>query len=57
MNETPEFKVGDKVISRIGIATIKDIIVSTYTNDFIYKVESGTAVCFEMANKLVKYAD
>jgi hypothetical protein len=57
MNKKPEFKVGDKVISRIGIATIKDIIVAIYTNDFIYKVESGTAVRFEMANKLVKYAD
>ena len=55
MNKTPEFKVGDKVISRIGIATVKDISVSNYTDVFIYKVENGTSVSYEMAYKLVKY--
>jgi hypothetical protein len=57
MNKTPEFKVGDKVISRIGIATIEDISISNYTDAFIYKVANGTSVSFEIADKLVKYAD
>ena len=55
MNKQPEFKVGDRVISRIGIATVKDISISTFTDAYIYKVDNGTSVRYEFSDKLVKY--